>query len=168
MKRRIVLIRHAKSSWANPLHSDYDRPLNDRGLQDAPMMGARLKAKGIIPDLIIASTAKRAAKTAKLIAGAVGYDTDKIDWREKLYHCISNVFVDIILTLDDSVQTVFIVAHNPGVSEFASESAAKGIHIDHLPTCGVAGIELEAEHWYDYNNSERQVFLYDYPKKENG
>jgi phosphohistidine phosphatase len=168
MKRRIVLIRHAKSSWANPLQSDYDRPLNDRGLRDAPVMGQRLRDQGIIPDLIIASTAKRAAKTATLVAEAIGYDVDKIDWQDKLYHCIASIFVDIILTLDDSVKTVFIVAHNPGVSEFANEAAAKGIRIDHLPTCGVAGIEVEAAHWYDYNNSERQVFLYDYPKNEHG
>jgi len=168
MKRRIVVIRHAKSSWANPLQSDYDRPLNDRGLHDAPIMGGRLKEKGIIPDLIVASSAKRAAQTARLIAAAIGYDVAKIEWQEKLYHCIASIFVEVILTLDDSIKTVFIVAHNPGVSEFANESSARGIRIDHLPTCGMAGIELEAEHWYDYNNAERQVFLYDYPKNEHG
>jgi phosphohistidine phosphatase len=166
MKRRIVLIRHAKSSWANPLQSDYDRPLNDRGLHDAPIMGERLKAKAIIPDLIIASTAKRAAQTARLIATAVGYDIARIDWQEKLYHCISSVFEEVISTLDDAVKTVFIVAHNPGVSEFAGDAAAWP-RIDHMPTCGVAGIELEAAHWYNYNYVERQVFLFDYPKKEN-
>ena len=60
-----MLIRHAKSSWANPLQSDYERPLNERGEHDAPMMGKRLKEAGIIPDKIIASTAKRAAQTYK-------------------------------------------------------------------------------------------------------
>ncbi len=168
MKRRIVLIRHAKSSWANPLQSDYDRPLNDRGLHDAPDMGKRLRKKEIIPDLIIASTAKRAAQTARLIATAVDYDIKKVEWLDKLYHCISSVFVEVINTLDDAVKTVFIVAHNPGVSEFAAESFAKGIQIDHMPTCGVAGIELEAEHWYEYNSVERKVFLFDYPKNEHG
>ncbi len=167
MKRKIVIIRHAKSSWANPLQSDYDRPLNDRGLHDAPMMGERLLKQKVIPDLIIASTAKRAAQTAKLVAAAVGYEVGRIQWQDKLYHCISNVFVEVLATLDDAIRTVFIVAHNPGVSEFAGD-VSSGLRIEEMPTCGVAGIELEADHWYDYNSADKKVFLFDYPKKENG
>lgn len=167
MKRNVVLIRHAKSSWANPLQSDYDRPLNERGLRDAPMMGGRLKAKGVIPDLIIASTAKRAAKTARLIAEAVGYDPAKIEWQEKLYHCISSVFEEVITSVDDAIQTVFIVAHNPGISSFAGEASAANVITD-MPTCAVAGIELEADHWYDYSSREKRVFLFDFPKNEHG
>jgi phosphohistidine phosphatase len=82
MAKRIVLIRHAKSSWANPLQSDFERPLNDRGQQDAPMMGKRLKDAGIVPDKIISSTAKRASQTAKHIAKSTGYSTDDIEWHE--------------------------------------------------------------------------------------
>src|SRR5215217_1241963 len=120
MKRRLVLIRHAKSSWTNPLQSDFDRPLNDRGNHDAPVMGKRLKDKGIIPDLILASTAKRAAQTAKKIASAIGYPEEKITWLDKLYHCNSSVFDEVIDLIDDKVNTVFIVAHNPGITEYAS------------------------------------------------
>lgn len=164
MKRRLVLIRHAKSSWSNPLQSDYDRPLNERGQADAPMMGARLKAKGVIPDLIIASTARRAAETANKIAAAVGYDTEKINWQERLYHCNSSVFDEVLRDVDDKVGTVFIVAHNPGVSEYAS-AFSSNFQIDHMPTCGVAGVEFSTGHWYDFNHTKRQVFLFDYPKK---
>src|SRR5690242_20105187 len=109
MQRTLVMIRHAKSSWANPLQSDYERPLNDRGEQDAPMMGERLKKKNIIPDIIIASTAKRAKQTAKKIAKAIGYDEDKIQWQEKLYHCIPSVFEEVIYEIDDKITTAFIV-----------------------------------------------------------
>jgi len=80
MKRRLVMIRHAKSSWANPLQSDFERPLNERGEHDAPMMGERLKKMGVTPDLVIASPAKRAKQTAKKIAKEMGYDIDKIQW----------------------------------------------------------------------------------------
>jgi phosphohistidine phosphatase len=73
MERTLVMIRHAKSSWANPLQSDFERALNERGERDAPMMGARLKAAGILPELIISSTAKRAKSTAKKIATALDY-----------------------------------------------------------------------------------------------
>ena len=71
MKRTLVLIRHAKSSWSNPGEADFERPLNDRGERDAPRMGARLKELKIKPDLIVCSPAKRAKQTAKRIADAV-------------------------------------------------------------------------------------------------
>lgn len=168
MKRRIVLIRHAKSSWANPLQSDYDRPLNDRGMHDAPMMGERLKSKGIVPDLIIASTAKRAAQTAKKIADAIGYPEDKISWQERLYHCNSSVFDEVISDLDDRIQTVCIVAHNPGISEYAGAFSSGAASIDHMPTCAIAGVEFDTDHWYEFGSAKRQVFIFDYPRKHNG
>lgn len=165
MQRTLVMIRHAKSSWANPLQSDYERPLNERGEHDAPVMGARLKEKGISPDLIIASTAKRAAQTAKKIAAAVGYDTEKILWKNRLYHCIPAVFEEVIYEIDNAVNTVFIVAHNPGITEFVNE-LVPGFTIDHMPTCGLVATHVDAEEWSDFHNAKRQVFLFDYPKKQ--
>jgi phosphohistidine phosphatase len=159
------MIRHAKSSWANPLQSDYDRPLNERGMQDAPMMGERLKKNNIIPDIIIASTAKRAAQTAKKIAAAVGYDTEKILWKNSLYHCIPSVFEEVIREIDDTIQSAFIVAHNPGITEFANE-LVPGFKIDNMPTCGIVGAHVEADSWSDFANAQREVFLFDYPKKQ--
>lgn len=165
MERTLVMIRHAKSSWANPLQSDFERPLNERGEHDAPMMGQRLKKKGIIPDLIIASTAKRAKQTAKKIAKEVGYDIEKIQWYEKLYHCIPAVFEEVIYEIDSSVKTVFIVAHNPGISSFAHQLSGKFEH-DSMPTCGIVGAKFEADEWYEFSRVNKQVFLYDFPKNE--
>ena len=167
MKRKLVLIRHAKSSWTNPLQSDYDRPLNDRGSHDAPMMGERLKEKHIIPDQIFASTAKRAAETAKKIAKSVDFPEDKITWMDKLYHCNSSVFDEVIDNIDDAMKTVFIVAHNPGISEYASD-LSPNFRIDQMPTCGVACVEMDIEHWYMFHNADRKVILFDYPKNDNG
>src|ERR1043166_6138604 len=101
------MIRHAKSSWANPLQSDFERPLNERGKHDAPEMGKKLKKENMVPDLIIASTAKRTRQTAKKIANAVGYDIDNIKWEEKLYHCIPSVFEELIYETSDKVKTLF-------------------------------------------------------------
>lgn len=165
MQRTLVMIRHAKSSWANPLQSDYERPLNERGEHDAPMMGDRLKAKQIIPDLIIASTAKRAAQTAKKIAAAVGYDTEKILWKNQLYHCIPSVFEEVIYEIDDAIKTVFIVAHNPGITEFVNE-LVPGFTIENMPTCGLVATQVETGEWSDFHNARKQVFLFDYPKRQ--
>ena len=165
MQRTLVMIRHAKSSWANPLQSDFERPLNERGEHDAPMMGERLKQLKVIPDLIIASTAKRAKQTAKKIAAAIGYDTETIQWVDKLYHCIPSVFEEVIQEIDDSVKTVFIVAHNPGITSFINE-LSPGFSIDHMPTCGVVAARMDTEHWSDLQLAERNVFLFEYPKKQ--
>jgi phosphohistidine phosphatase len=164
MKKRLVLIRHAKSSWANPLQSDYERPLNDRGEHDAPMMGRRLKEAGIMPDKIISSTAKRAAQTAKLVAKELGYAEDRIEWHEELYHCVPSVFEEIIHGVDDTVQTLFMVAHNPGISEFAG--IIGGYRSNDMPTCAVAGVEMSIEHWNDFSLAQKELFLFDTPKNE--
>lgn len=163
-QRTLVIIRHAKSSWVNPLQSDFDRSLNDRGDKDAPMMGDRLKAKKIIPDLIISSTAKRALQTAKKIAKQLGYAESKIKSYDKLYHCISQVFEEVIYEIADDVRTVFIVAHNPGISSFANE-LSDGFRIDTMPTCGMVGAKLELDDWNEFSKVDKTVFLYDYPKK---
>lgn len=163
MERKLVMIRHAKSSWANPLQSDFERPLNDRGEKDAPMMGERLKKQNIIPDIIIASTAKRAKQTAKKIAKAIGYNEDKIVWQEKLYHCIPPVFEEVMYEVADDVKTVFIVAHNPGITEFVNQLSDK-FCIDNMPTCGVVGASFDAEQWNEFARTEKTVFLFDAPK----
>lgn len=165
MQRTLVMIRHAKSSWANPLQSDFERPLNDRGVHDAPEMGQRLKNLGVTPDLIIASTAKRAKQTAKKIASALGYDDAKIQWEEKLYHCIASVFEEVIYEIDDSVKTVFIVAHNPGITTFVNE-LSPDFSIENMPTCGIVAARVNAKHWNEFGRSDKKAFLFEYPKKQ--
>ncbi len=160
--RTLVLIRHAKSSWANPLQSDFERPLNDRGKEEAPAMGGRLKKHNLVPDLIIASSAKRTRQTAKKIAKEVGYDADNIKWEEKLYHCIPSVFEEVIYEVDDSVKTIFIVAHNPGITEFVNQLSPQ-FRIDHMPTCGVVGAHMEGDQWNHFSTTGRKVFLFEYP-----
>ena len=159
------MIRHAKSSWANPLQSDFERPLNERGQQDAPIMGKRLRDKRLVPDLIISSTAKRTRQTAKHIAEAIGYKISDIRWEEKLYHCIPSVFDEILYEVKETVQTVFIIAHNPGITEFVN-NLSSAFYTGNMPTCGMVGARFEAEGWSGFSMAEKKVFLFDYPKKE--
>ena len=79
--KQLLLIRHAKSDWDHPGLSDHDRPLNDRGRRDCPRMAEALRSRGITPDLIVTSTAVRAATTAEAIAGGLGLDTAAITRR---------------------------------------------------------------------------------------
>jgi phosphohistidine phosphatase len=165
MKRTLIVIRHAKSSWATPGQPDYDRPLNERGLRDAPEMGRRLKKAGIVPQLLVSSTAKRAEMTAKLVAGGLGYDAKNIQWEDRLYHAPPAIFEEVIYGLDDALQSVAIVAHNPGISEFA-HSLDPNHSIGDLPTCGIVAVHFEAERWNEFALKSRKLILHDYPKKE--
>jgi phosphohistidine phosphatase len=163
MERILVMIRHAKSSWANPLQSDFERPLNERGEKDAPIMALQLKKHKLIPDLIIASTAKRARQTAKKIAMVLGYDEAKIQWQEKLYHCIPSVFEEVLYDVADDVRTVFIVAHNPGITDFVNE-LSDGFRTDNMPTCSIVATKFKAAQWNEFSRCAREVFLFEYPK----
>lgn len=162
--RRLYMIRHAKSSWNDSSVSDFDRVLNDRGERDAPMMGNVIKKLDIIPDIIISSTAKRAAQTAKKIATAIGYDIKNIKWVEKLYHCSPQVFEEVIYELDENISTVFIVAHNPGITDFVNQ-LSQSFRLDNMPTCGIIGAEFELNSWSEFSSVEKQVLLFEYPKK---
>ena len=164
MQRTLILIRHAKSSWSNPLDSDFDRPLNERGKTEAPEMGKKLKTLHLIPDLIISSSAKRTRQTAKRIANELGYDTDNIKWEEKLYHCAPAVFEEVIDGIKDSVKTVFIVAHNPGITDFVNQ-LSPSFRIDNMPTCGVVGAHIEGARWMEFPTVEKKVFLFEHPAK---
>lgn len=164
MKKNIFLIRHAKSSWQSATLSDFERPLNERGERDAPIMGKILKDKGIIPDLIISSTAKRAQQTAKKMAKALGYDQDKIQFEESLYHCSPEQIFQVLQWLDASVSSVFIVAHNPGITHFCNQISTT-FSLANMPTCGIVGFSCEAEDWTAVEQAKKEVFLFEYPKK---
>ena len=161
MSKTLILIRHAKTEQPGPGQRDFDRELTKRGLHDAPMMGERLKTAGYVPDRILSSTARRAEQTARLIADAV--ESDAISWHEDLYASSPAKMQEILYSLDDSLDTVFLVAHNPGISEFATELAAGLIHTD-MPTCGVAGFLIEAERWTELPQAKKTQILSDSPK----
>ena len=165
MKRTLLMIRHAKSSWANPLQSDFERPLNERGQHDAPLMGRRLQQAGIVPSVIISSTARRTRETAEHIAAATGYDPGAIKWEEKLYHCIPSVFEELIYELNDNLKTVVIIAHNPGITEFVNQLSPE-FFTGNMPTCGIVGAQFEAASWEEFPTVKRKVFLFYYPRNE--
>ncbi|MBC7555184.1 MAG: histidine phosphatase family protein [Taibaiella sp.] len=164
MTRKLVMIRHAKSSWANLLQSDFERPLNERGKKEAPEMGAVLKEKGFIPDIIISSKSKRTRQTAKKIASALGYDFEKVVWDDRLYHCIPSVFEEIIYEMPEHIGSLFIIAHNPGITEFVNHLSPH-FSIENMPTCGVVGVSFESAEWNEFPIVNKNVILYEYPAK---
>lgn len=139
---KLVLVRHAKSDWGVPGIPDHERPLNARGERDAPMMAQRLVASGIAIDRILSSTAVRARTTAAEFAEALGVERE-LD--SELYASSARTLAD--KAESSGVQSVMLVAHNPGISDLA-ERLSHG-NISHLPTCAVATFTWEAAEWQD-------------------
>lgn len=164
--KQLVIIRHAKSSWADMSLDDHDRPLNKRGHRNAPEMGRRLKERGIIPDLMISSTARRAHDTCTYIAAAVGYPEKEVMLESRLYHAGIGQTLEVINRVDDEVDTLFIFGHNPGFTSFAN--ALNQTDIYNIPTAGLVLCQLPLLHWKDVTLGKGRQLLFDYPKKIKG
>ncbi len=162
MKKTIVLIRHAKAADPEAGQQDFDRPLTERGKSDATEMGKILSLAGLRPDAIVSSPAKRTRQTAKRIAASVGFDNDQIIWVEKFYHCTAETLETEISSLSDSIQTVFVVGHNPGITEFAWQ-LDPGFRIEHMPTSAVVAAHVDLKTWAHFPISTKKVFLFKHP-----
>lgn len=162
--KTLYIVRHAKSSWENPLLADFDRPLNERGKRDAPRMAKRLKERRITPDLMLSSPAKRALSTCKRIAEVLGYSNDKIKTNHDLYHANEDEILRVVRTIKDQHDSVFIFGHNPGLTEFVNAIAEA--NIDNMPTCGIVACTFEADSWSKIDWGSGTVLFYDYPKNK--
>lgn len=162
--KRLILVRHAKSSWDYPELSDFDRPLNERGLRDVQTMGQRLKALGIRPDGIISSGAKRALDTALAIGKVLGESSKNVQMIPALYHADAEALCRIIKNLPAHQHQVMLVAHNPGITDLVNQLAV--FTTDNIPTCGVVVIDFEVAQWQQIQRSSAILVHYDYPKKE--
>ena len=162
-RRLLTLLRHAKSSWKDVTLGDFERPLNRRGERDAPEMGRRLAALGFAPDLIVASPAERALRTARTLAREIGYPVARIRFEESLYGATPETLLAEIRALDDALGHVAIVGHNPGLTELHNALAAPGI--DNIPTCGVVRLELGVGSWKRVTRRCATLLDFDYPKR---
>ena len=159
--RTIYLIRHAKSGWDDPTLSDHDRPLNERGRRDAPMMAERMRKAGHGIDLILTSTALRAETTAMAFAHAFGLGMGDVVRLRNLYHAEPNDFMRAIRGIDDRFGQVALFSHNPGITFFA---AGLGVAtIDHMPTCSIFALGTEAATWQEFPSAPRRLLFFDYP-----
>ncbi|MFI5133050.1 MAG: SixA phosphatase family protein [Chitinophagales bacterium] len=162
--KTLLLIRHAKSSWDDASLSDFDRPLNDRGKQDAPVMAQRLLDKKVKIDAFISSPAKRASRTARIFAKEYKMNRDEIIYKTELYMAFDNVFYDVIGKTDDDFDRIAIFSHNPGLTDFANELT--DIKIDNIPTCGVFAVKVDTEQWANFREARKEFWFFDYPKAE--
>ena len=162
--KTLYLVRHAKSSWDYPELDDIDRPLNKRGKKDAPEMGRRLSKQGIFPDHIVSSPAERAYRTSREIAARIEFPVDAIELEEDLYHASEDILLQVVRRCDNLWNTLMVVGHNPGFTDFANTIANQ--NIQNIPTCGIFGCTFEKDDWQDIEFGLGKMVYFDYPKKE--
>ena len=158
----LTIVRHAKSSWNHPGLSDRQRPLNSRGERDAPVMGKRIVDHGIRPSLIITSPATRAWRTARIIAAEIGYPTEFLQREDSLYLAPLDDLLDAVVAQDVSFNSLMVVGHNPGLTEFAN-FLIPGL-TNNLPTAGVVSVQVDRDDWNLYEQPEAELLTFDYPK----
>ncbi len=143
--KQLCLVRHAKSDWDHPGLSDHDRVLNERGRRDGPRMAAALRSRGVVPDLVVTSTAVRAATTAEMLAEGLGVPKERILRLPELYLAQPRTILRVVQGLDEAVGTALVFGHNPGMHEAVCLLGAGGI--ESFPTLATAWFEVRAEHW---------------------
>lgn len=162
--KTLFVNRHAKSSWDHPDLSDFDRPLNKRGLKDAPEMGARLSDRNEGIELFVSSPANRAITTARLMAKEVDYPLDKIVEIPDIYHASARTLLEIVNSFDDKYNRVIIFGHNPGFTDLSENLT--GEYLNNVPTCGICKIEFQVDSWKEVGFESGMLKYFDYPKNK--
>jgi phosphohistidine phosphatase len=160
--KRVILVRHAKSSWDDASLPDFERPLNKRGEHDAPMMAKRLQDKKVNIDAFITSPAKRAKKTASLFAKEFDQHKDDLVVIDELYHAGVEDFFQAIEKAPAKAKTIAIFSHNPGITDFANQLT--DTRVDDMPTCAIYAVKAPIDNWADFRQASREFWFFDFPK----
>jgi len=161
--KTLFLIRHSKSDWTTQQFSDRERPLNQRGLRDAPLMARRLKLLNLGVDEIISSDAVRALSTARIFAEFLDYAVSRIHVEKKLYLAGRELILEVVNALDDKKNTVIVFGHNPGLTEIVEYLA--DYTLEKLATTGIAMIAFDLPEWKMISKNTGTLKMLDYPKK---
>lgn len=163
MMKTLYFLRHAKSSWKDAELSDIDRPLNKRGKENAPLMGRHLRKLKVKPQLIISSPSKRTMTTALIVADKIGYEEKNIKIDMGLYGANVAEIVQLVYHLDDNLNKVMLVGHNPSFTLIVDYFT--GQPIDNMPTSGLIQIDFDIKSWRDIAPKVGKLKLFEFPKK---
>ena len=158
--KTLYLIRHAKSSWEFNV-DDHQRPLNERGLTDAPKMGAYIREKIEFPQRIISSDAVRAKTTALLYLKELGIPEEELELENKLYDFTGNKLDTVIKSCDDSIDRLMVFGHNHALTYWVNRYG--DLEIENISTAAFTAIRFETDHWSDISAGE--TILYIKPKQ---
>jgi phosphohistidine phosphatase len=165
--RRLLLLRHAKSDWPEGM-ADAERPLNERGREAAPLVGAFMAKQKLVPGLALISRARRTQETWDLVSKELGAPEAKFD--ERLYGAPADTILRVIRETPADIETLLVIGHNPGLERLAGSFAKSG-DADAIrriekkyPTAGLAVIELPVNDWKDAAPPAGRLELFVTPK----
>jgi phosphohistidine phosphatase len=160
--KRLTLMRHANAQWNDPQISDFDRPLNRRGISEAEAMGRRLLELHLVPTSLLSSNARRAEQTAEIVGRELGVTARNIRTDEALYLAPADEILRIIRSTGPRIPHLMIVGHNPGISEVANLLAPdRGIGT--LTTAAACSFTFNTNSWSDIEASRLRDSLAETP-----
>ncbi|MGV6846629.1 MAG: SixA phosphatase family protein [Lutibacter sp.] len=158
--KKLFIVRHAKSSWEYEGINDIDRPLKKRGIKDAYLISSILQKQISRPDVFVSSCANRALHTAMIFSYSFNFPLANIKINKSLYSFSDGYLIKTVKALDDSFDSAIIFSHDHGISTFVNKFGNKALN--HVPTCGVIGIQFENNHWKNIKSGK--TFLVEFPK----
>ncbi|WP_045689976.1 SixA phosphatase family protein [Hymenobacter sp. AT01-02] len=160
--KTLYLMRHAKSSWDFDDLDDHQRPLNDRGRDDAPRMGQALAKRDIQLNLLLTSPAVRALSTAALVAKEIDYPHEKIQVVESIYEATVLDLLQVVRQCPDEADSVLLVGHNNTLTDFANLLSPSSI--PDMPTASIVCIKFSCAHWAEVDQANAEFYFFDKPK----
>jgi len=162
--RELFLLRHAKSSWQSDVPTDHERPLNNRGRRDAPLMGQRMLERDDIPAVIYCSSSVRATTTAVLVANEIGIAAEDVRRKPEGYTFDAEEVLLLIKQFNDTETSIMLVGHNPAFTVLANQFSPTAVA--NVPTCGLLKLVSKAERWTDFKPENTELLYFDYPKND--
>ena len=159
--RHLMILRHAKSSWADETMRDHERPLNQRGRHAAGAMGRFMADEHLLPDFIISSDSARTRETVALWSEGAGWDGD-VDFRPELYHASAGTLLEAARSAPETSTRIMLVAHNPGIEEFVSRGTGRIIE---MPTGTLASFDLECASWNQVDLDAMKLAIHQRPRE---
>ena len=159
--KKLIIVRHSKSSWKDFSLSDFNRPLNKRGKTDGPIMSKYLSKQIKKIDIMHCSSSVRTVETSKFFKSEISFG--KIFYDDNLYHSSSNLILELIKNYSEKYSSLLILAHNPGLTNLLNNLTKA--NLDNLPTAGLAFIEFNCKHWKDICRDNSIIRDIKFPKQ---
>ena len=164
----LYLLRHAKSSWSDPTLPDRQRPLARRGRRDAKRVAKHLVQLGVVPDLVLCSSAQRTRETLELLRAALGATTSVV-LEAELYAASADTLLEHLRGVPEEVASLMLIGHNPGLQDLALLLASAGAELEHLeakfPTAALATLALPNATWSQLSQADAMLDAFVVPKQ---
>lgn len=168
--KKLMLLRHAKADWPREVTSDHERPLSGRGHRDAPQAGIWMREHNAVPDFILCSSALRTRQTCTWVCDELGDKAPTAKLEDRLYDASASSILSVINHVPETVTSLLVIAHMPGVQELAMRLASVSSNEDAVmdmatryPTSGLTVMEVEVP-WAELDGRDAKITHFAVPR----